>query len=318
MRESILDKVHFMRDVGAEIWFSSSVSMTAEPLIQYLRQLQAQGKTHVKVDDDARLLLRKFYSRAMGRPVSTLTRVTVSPPAHQRSSKFVVPQVQEPAPIQNVPAQVQVSGTTEEEKLSHLKQQAKDWAPAKAVGGLRDTMVFSSGNPRAEIMLVGEAPGFDEERLLEPFSGKAGQKLDAILRAMGTDRKAVYLSNIVKFRPKMANQTTSNRKPTKKELSVWLPFIREEVKIVAPKVIIALGGTSAQALLGLETSVGEMRGEFHQYEGRPLRVTYHPSYVLNDEATPEKRMLWLDMLSVMERLNMPISEKQRGYFAKQG
>jgi len=314
--------VHFLSDVGAEIWFLSHVSMIAEPLIHYLRQLQAQGKTHVKVDDDARVLLRKFYSRAMGKPVSQPpARVAVPPPAYPQPSKFVAPQVQEPAPAQNVPvaqAQVQVSGSTEEEKLSHLKQQAKDWAPAKAVGGLRDTMVFSTGNPRAEIMLVGEAPGFDEERLLEPFSGKAGQKLDAILRAMGTDRKDVYLSNIVKFRPKMANQTTSNRKPTKQELSVWLPFIREEVKIVAPKVIIALGESSAQALLGLETSVGEMRGEFHQYEGIPLRVTYHPSYVLNDEATPEKRMLWLDMLSVMERLNMPISEKQRGYFAKQG
>ena len=288
--------------------------MIAEPLINYLQQLQSQGHTHVKVDDGARMLLREFYIQAMKGPSSDagVAPAVVVPREITKVNK-PTEQAVEQAPLNQG---LQVSGATEVEQLESLKQQAKNWAPARTLGGLRETMVFSAGNPRADIMLVGEAPGFDEERLLEPFSGKAGQKLDAILRAMGTERKAVYISNIVKFRPKMPNQTTSNRKPTRDELSVWLPFIREEVKIVAPKVIIALGATSAQALLGMEKSVGEMRGDFHRYEGIPLRVTYHPSYILNDESTPEKRMLWLDMLSVMELLGMAISDQQRGYFAK--
>jgi len=303
-----------MRDVLAEIWFSSYVTLLADPLIDYLLQLKAQGQTHVNVDDDARLLLREFYKRALGHPQSA-NPATVAAPAQPTQAYQPQASSEAQAPAQPASVGLVISGATEEEKLAGLKQQATNWAPAKALGGLRETMVFSAGNPRADMMLVGEAPGFDEERLLEPFAGKAGQKLDAILRAMGTSRKDVYISNIVKFRPQMPNQTTSNRKLTRKEINVWLPFIQAEVNIVLPKVIIALGGAAAQAMIGVESSVSDLRGEFHRYEGVPVRVTYHPSYILNDEATPEKRMLWLDMLSVMELLALPISDQQRGYFA---
>lgn len=296
------------------------MTSTADPLIQYLRQLEAQGQTHVNVDDDARLLLREFYKRALGQggtsPVPSPTATPSAPrsqPSRRQAEESSEREVS--AAESGASSGLVAEGSTPEEKIDSLKLQAKNWGPAKALGGLRQTMVFSTGNPRAELMLVGEAPGFDEERLLEPFVGKAGQKLDAILKAMGTERKQVYISNIVKYRPSMPNQTTTNRKLTSKEVSVWLPFIQEEVKIVAPKVIVALGGAAAQAMLGVEKSVGEMRGEFHSYAGTPMRVTYHPSYILNAEATPEKRMLWQDMLSVMELLEMPISDRQRGYFA---
>ncbi len=314
-----------MRDVVGEMWFSLRVTSIAEPLVRYLRQLEAQGKTHVNVDDDARVMLREFYMRAMGRPSQPASPQSPTQPQAQgqvatrevSSGLVEATEVSKAAADPQEQACLVVTGGTKEEKLVSLKQQAADWAPAKALGGLRQTMVFSTGNLNADIMLVGEAPGFDEERVGEPFSGKAGQKLDAILKAMGTERKNVYISNIVKFRPKMPNQTTSNRKLTRDEIDVWLPFVKEEVKMVAPKVIVCLGGATAQAMLGVDGSVRELRGEFHRYEDVPLRVTYHPSYILNDEATPEKRMLWLDMLSVMEQLGMPISDKQRGYFAKQ-
>ena len=229
-----------MRDVLAEMWFSSCVTLLADPLIDYLRQLEAQGQTHVNVDDDARLLLREFYKRALGSTTSARPAVVAAPAQATQSSQRRASQTkassEAQAPAQPASVGLVISGATEEEKLASLKQQASIWAPAKALGGLRETMVFSAGNPRADIMLVGEAPGFDEERLLEPFSGKAGQKLDAILRAMGTSRKDVYISNIVKFRPQMPNQTTSNRKLTRKEINVWLPFIQAEVNIVLPKV----------------------------------------------------------------------------------
>jgi len=309
-----------VREVRAEIWFSSGVTLPAQPLIDYLRQLEAQGQTYVNVDDDARLLLREFYRRARsgaqgGAQSRSQGGVKVASPATPAVSQSA--QLSSRVVASNPKSGGVVVGSgNEDEKIASLKQQAANWAPAKTTGSFRETLVFSAGNARADLMLVGDAPGFDEERLGEPFVGKAGQKLDAILKAMGTARDQVYISNIVKFRPKMPNQTTNNRKPTAEELSVWLPFIREEVKVVAPKVIIALGKTAAQALLGVDKPVEEMRGQFFKYEGVDLRVTYHPSYILNEGATPEKRMLWLDMLSVMERLQMPISEKQRGYFAK--
>jgi DNA polymerase len=210
---------------------------------------------------------------------------------------------------------LQASGSSAKEKIASLQRQVAKWPAVSALADLRKTMVFSVGNPEADIMLVGESPGYDEERLGEPFVGKAGQKLDGILKAMGVERNNTYITNIVKFRPAMPNQTTNNRQPTSEELAAFMPFIQEEIKVVAPKVIIALGGTAAQALLASEESLVNMRGEFHDCDGVPLRVTYHPSYILHNEATSEKRKIWEDMLAVMDLLQMPVSEKQRGYFA---
>ena len=176
-------------------------------------------------------------------------------------------------------------------------------------------MVFATGNPDARIMLVGEAPGHHEERKREPFVGPAGQMLDKILTAMGIARGDVYISNIVKFRPATPRQTTNNRKPSPEEMASCLPFIQKEVAIVEPECIIALGGTAAEGLLKLEGAVGNMRGTWHQFSGIPTRVTYHPSYLLQSGSSlPVKRALWEDMLAVMEKLDMPISEKQRTFF----
>ena len=176
-------------------------------------------------------------------------------------------------------------------------------------------MVFATGNSDARIMLVGEAPGYEEERKREPFVGPAGQKLTDILKAMGIPREEVYISNIVKFRPATPRQTTNNRKPSPEEMAACLPFILAEVEIVKPECIIALGGTAAEGLLGISGSVGSMRGSWHEFGGIPLRVTYHPSYLLRSQSDlSTKRQVWEDMLAVMERLGMPVSEKQRGFF----
>jgi DNA polymerase len=176
-------------------------------------------------------------------------------------------------------------------------------------------MVFSTGNPEARVMLVGEAPGYQEEREREPFVGPAGQKLNDILKAMGLSREEVYISNIVKFRPAMARQATNNRKPTPEEMAACMPFVRAEIGIVKPECIIALGGTAAEGLLGLEGTVTSMRGPWHDFDGTPVLVTYHPSYLLQSGGNNNvKRQVWEDMLAVMEKLGLPISPKQRGYF----
>jgi uracil-DNA glycosylase family 4 len=210
---------------------------------------------------------------------------------------------------------VTAQGTTKEELISSLKRQAESWAPAKALGTLRETMVFSMGNPAAQIMFVGEAPGYEEEKKGEPFVGPAGQKLDDILRAMGLSRTEVYISTVVKFRPATPRQTTNNRKPDSAEVAACLPFIRAEIGIVRPACVIALGATAAESLLGKNDDVSLMRGSWHECEGIPLRVTYHPSYLLRSDADLTiKRMVWEDMLAVMDHLKMPVSEKQRRYF----
>ena len=146
------------------------------------------------------------------------------------------------------PAEISIQGTTREEQLASLRRQAGNWQPARSLGTLRETMVFATGNPEARVMLIGEAPGYQEEKEGEPFVGPAGQKLDDILKAMGLSREEVYISNIVKFRPGMARQTTNNRKPTPEEMEVCLPFVRAEISIVKPERIIALGDSAAEVI----------------------------------------------------------------------
>ena len=188
-----------------------------------------------------------------------------------------------------------------------------------ALGTLREKMVFATGNPDAAIMLIGEAPGYNEEKDGEPFVGPAGQKLNDILKAMGLRREDTYISNLVKFRPSLPKQTTNNRKSSPEEMAACLPLVMAEISIIQPKLIIALGGIAAEGLLGLEGTVGDMRGKWHEVSGIPARVTYHPSYLLHSDGSNDvKRALWEDMLAAMEKLGMPISDKQRGFFLTKG
>lgn len=293
-------------------------------LLEFLTAEQARGVTHIHLDDGAREALREVYalSRTGGIPAA------IEPPAQAISSSESPTSPARPAPqIEKIDLAVEekkpapevstisVQGSSRTERLDSLKRQAENWGPAKALGSLRDTMVFSTGNPEARVMLVGEAPGYQEEREREPFVGPAGQKLNDILKAMGISREEVYISNIVKFRPAMPRQTTNNRKPTQEEMAACMPFVRAEIDIVKPECIIALGGTAAEGLLMLEGSVTSMRNHWHEIAGTPVRVTYHPSYLLQSGGgNSTKRQVWEDMLAVMEKLGLPISEKQRGFF----
>lgn len=281
-----------------------------DAVIEFLEAEKARGVSHVFLDEGAREGLRELYRRAQSggkpRPVETPSVIPVVEPVQAAAA------VEVPA---EMPSHVSASGGTKAERLASLRAQAENWRPAKALGTLRETMVFAVGNPDAKIVLVGEAPGFQEEKEREPFVGPAGQKLNDILKAMGISREEVYISNIVKFRPATPRQTTNNRKPSPEEMASCLPFVREEISIIQPQCIVALGGTAAEGLLGLSGAVGAMRGAWHEFGGIPVRVTYHPSYLLQSGANNSiKRQVWEDMLSVMEKLGMPVSEKQRGFF----
>ena len=278
-------------------------------LLEFLAAEQARGVTHVHLDDGARDGLRGLFNFAKtGSAATPVTKV--------EAGRVEIP-IEAPRPTP-VASAVAIEGSTRIEQLDSLRRQAENWAPAKSLGSLRETMVFATGNPEARVMLVGEAPGYQEEREREPFVGPAGQKLNDILKAMGISREEVYISNIVKFRPATPKQTTNNRKPTPEEMTACMPFIRAEIGIVKPECIIALGATAAEGLLGLTGTVPTMRGPWHDFEGTPVRVTYHPSYLLqNGGGNTVKRQVWEDMLAVMEKLGLPISDKQRGFFLVQ-
>ncbi len=276
----------------------------ADVLIDFLEAEQARGVSHIFLDDGAREGLRTLLRRP---PAGTTA--AIDPPTQ---TAIAAPAAEPPA-IAARP--LTVEGASKAQRLAALHQQAADWPPIRALGTLREILVFAAGSPDARLMLVGEAPGHEEEKMGEPFIGPAGQKLDRILQAMGLNRQDVYLSNIVKFRPATPRQTTNNRKPSRAEITACLPFLRAEIDIIRPACIIALGATAAEGLLGLTGPVVPMRGSWHQFEGIPVRVTYHPSYLLQSSASLAiKRQLWEDFLMVMEELILPISAKQRGFF----
>lgn len=184
-------------------------------------------------------------------------------------------------------------------------------------------VVFGVGSIDADIFFCGEAPGGDEEIKGEPFVGRAGQLLTKMIVAMGLKREDVYIGNILNWRPEMEerkNKTsvrqTGNRPPTEAEMKFCLPYLRAQLEVVQPKVIVALGSTAAAGLLGFGSfkSLGAIRGKWHQFNGVPLMVTYHPSYLLRNASNRQKRVVWEDLLQVMEKVDLPINDKQRGYF----
>jgi len=178
----------------------------------------------------------------------------------------------------------------------------------------RTQTVFGTGNPDAEIMFIGEAPGSDEDKQGEPFVGRAGQLLTKIIETMGFARADVYIANVMKSRPDMPAGAPGNRPPTPQEMQNCLPFLMEQINIVRPKVLVALGATAVEGLLGTRGPMRDLRGKWHSFQDRPLMITYHPSYLLRNQSPSEKRKVWEDMLLVLEKVGRPITEKQRKYF----
>src|SRR5438876_11621242 len=178
----------------------------------------------------------------------------------------------------------------------------------------RTQTVFGVGNPDADVMFIGEAPGVDEDQQGEPFGGRAGQLLTKIIKAMNFAREDVYIANILKCRPDMPSGSFGNRAPTPGEMQTCRPYLVEQIEIIQPKVLVALGAVAVEGLLGMRGTMREMRGRWHAYNGIPLMITYHPAYLLRNQAPSEKRKVWEDMLQVLERLERPITERQRNYF----
>jgi uracil-DNA glycosylase len=158
------------------------------------------------------------------------------------------------------------------------------------LGHTRTNFVFGTGNPAATLMIVGEAPGADEDAQGEPFVGRAGQLLNKILEAIGFKREDVYICNILKCRP------PGNRKPLAEEVELCIPYLRKQIALVKPKLILALGLTAAENLLATTESLGRLRGRVFEYEGTPLMVTYHPAALLRNPNW--KRPTWEDVQAV--------------------
>jgi uracil-DNA glycosylase len=165
----------------------------------------------------------------------------------------------------------------------------------------RKQIVFGVGNPKAELMFIGEAPGADEDQLGEPFVGRAGQLLNNMIKAMGLRREDVYIANIIKCRP------PGNRTPERDECDTCSPFLMRQIAAIKPKAIVALGAVAAKTLLAINAPMSEFRGRWFDFRGTKLAVTYHPAFLLRDPR--QKKETWKDLQMVMKELGMAIPAK---------
>jgi DNA polymerase len=180
-----------------------------------------------------------------------------------------------------------------EQLLSAVREEMGD-CHLCPLGKTRKNLVFGVGNPEAKIVFVGEAPGADEDEQGLPFVGRAGQLLTDIIKAMGYQREEVYICNILKCRP------PGNRNPAPEEINQCEPFLKEQLQIISPSVICALGTFAAKTLLRTEVPISVLRGQFHLYEGIKLMPTYHPAYLLRNPSA--KRQVWEDVQMIMKEV----------------
>jgi len=246
-------------------------------------------------------------------PVARRATATATPTSQPAAAQHAAATT---APVARVVSneRIEVTGATKVEQLAHLNERAQACQKCPHLAARRHTVVFGVGDPEAPLMFVGEGPGEEEDLKGEPFVGKAGQLLTKMIVAMGLTREQVYIANIVKCRPDMPAGVPGNRKPTRDEMDTCVPYLRAQIDIIKPRALVALGATAIEGLVGATGPMGAMRGKFVEYRGVPVMPTYHPSYLLRNQSNTEKRKVWEDLLKVMEKLELPINEKQRGYF----
>lgn len=201
-----------------------------------------------------------------------------------------------PKPPARDRAEAPVKGQEGDGGLARIRAEMGECRRCRLAEG-RSQIVFGTGNPRARVLFVGEGPGADEDRVGEPFVGRAGQLLtDIVQKGMGLKRSDVYIANVVKCRP------PENRKPLPEEMAACLPFLEAQIAAVSPEVIVALGATALEALLGRQAPITRVRGRWMDWRGVPLMPTFHPSYLLRNPAA--KREVWQDIQAVMARLGL--------------
>ena len=219
------------------------------------------------------------------------------------------------APLPEHPPKVELPEGDKHVRWEALRKQVVEGPVCRSQVSEGKKVVFGVGSLEAELFFVGEGPGADEETEGEPFVGAAGKTLNGIIGGMGMQREEVYIGNVMNWRP-LTDTGFGNRPPTAEEINICWPFLQAQIEIVQPRVLVALGGTAANGLLGYDPKrrMGAVRGRWFTYGDIPVMVTFHPSYLLHNDSKRVKRMVWEDFLQVMEKLGRPISDKQRGYF----
>jgi DNA polymerase len=295
-----------------DVFMSDNYRQLLDAAIEHLENLKSRGVRHVAVAPET---LRALAQPAVKLPIADCRFPIEKTSASASQKNLAAPEIISPAAEKSSIVNRQ-SSMDKAAAFAALHERALACLKCPHLASSRKNVVFGVGSLDAQLMFVGEAPGADEDEQGEPFVGKAGQLLTKIISATGLSRSDVYIANILKCRPDTPGETSGNRKPTPEEMATCIPYLHEQIDLIRPKVIVALGATAVEGLLGKTVGITKLRGNWQTYRGTPLMPTYHPAYLLRNQAMSEKRRVWEDMLAVMEKLGMPISEKQRNYFLK--
>ena len=308
---------------------SDDYNQLLDATIQHLEGLKSRGVRNVAVAPEtlralaqpAKSQISNLKSEIPGTaaPVPT-AKPTIQSAIRNPQSAISTPVAEQESllalPGEAAPATAPLDPKEKAAAFAALRERALACVKCPHLASSRENVVFGVGSIDAQLMFVGEAPGADEDEQGEPFVGKAGQLLTKIIQATSLQRADVYIANILKCRPDTPGQSAGNRKPTSDEMATCIPYLHEQIDLIRPKVIVALGATAVEGLLGKTIGITKLRGAWKTYRGTPLMPTYHPAYLLRNQAMSEKRKVWEDMLAVMEKLGMPVSQKQRNYFLK--
>jgi DNA polymerase len=225
--------------------------------------------------------------------VQSATRAVMQPAAGAAAPKAALPV--SVLPVVNAPSLFEAADRVEGDTLERIREDLGECTRCR-LSKQRNKIVFGQGNPRAELVFVGEGPGHDEDVQGLAFVGRAGKLLTQMIGAMGLTRDDVYICNVVKCRP------PENRKPEDDEVATCSPYLFRQLDVIAPKAVVCLGATAAQSLLKIKDSISRYRGQWFDYRNTKLLVTYHPAYLLRNPSA--KGDVWKDLQKVMAHLGL--------------
>jgi DNA polymerase len=285
-------------------------------LLEELKRQKAAGVRRVSITADSLTALKALA----GTPAAPAAQATPAPAKPAAPPRPVVPVSAAPkpavvsaAPMPDAPIFTLAAGT-KAERLQALRQLVDACAETKKHLTGSHRALLGHGSADAKVVFVGEAPSLEEMDAGQAFAGASGELLQKILGAAAISPADYYLAPVMVWRPEPPTQY-GKRPPTARELAFNLPYLRAQIDVVAPRIVVALGAQAFEALHGRTPSITQARGHWFDLAGVPLMPTYHPNYLLHNPSAAAKRAVWEDFLLVMAKLGLPISEKQRGFFA---
>jgi uracil-DNA glycosylase family 4 len=293
--KKLSERLHFYEDLGVRLFYKDRGAphalSIATPAAESFEALLSQP-----ISSEAVALPKSIRNPELSKATQPAPRALPTQVAQTAPRVTYQP---EPLPVPAAPSLFEAFGKVPDDTLLKIRTDLGECTRCK-LHTTRNKIVFGDGNPKAELVFVGEGPGHDEDMQGLPFVGRAGKLLTQMIEAMGLQRNDVYICNVVKCRP------PENRAPEKDEVEQCSPFLLRQIDAIAPKVIVCLGSTAAQTVLETNRGISQFRGQWLEFRGRKLMATYHPAYLLRNPSA--KSEVWKDLQKVMAVLGLEVKK----------